>query len=359
MKEDGAADASHLPIICPIFLCPNSHPGLVRRCPSLTPSTHSATTVQHALRATYPCNTDSSLRRGLLSTATRGQRKTEARAQYTAPFPDIRPALWPRLSFSGFRIRLLRHTSWKTQLRPTTARPRYSHRSRLPIRLVCARVGHVCPTVLPFLSSLHVLKPSSSPYLPLPFSISTLTCSCPPLVTKPPRNHLPSRKLPVPRCFAVPIDERDIRRVLHPALTLSRIPLRAHEPSGPSVPPPPLFRIRRYTRSRYADSHASPVPCSFLAFSDSTNNPAASGSIHATAARHASALRSANSMPCFSVLSLSPSLSPWLSSPPPLYLLALPHLCPHSLRPSPFPISLPPPSLASMRQSINAAARSI
>jgi hypothetical protein len=74
-----------------------------------------------------------------------------------------------------------------------------SHRSQLPIRLVCARVGHVYPTLLPFLSSLHVLKPSSSPYLPLPFSISTLTCSCPPLVTKPPRNHLPPRKLPVPR----------------------------------------------------------------------------------------------------------------------------------------------------------------
>jgi hypothetical protein len=266
--EDGAAAASHLPIICSIFLSPHSHPGLVRRCPSLTPSTHSATTTQHAFRATYPCNTDSSIRRGLLSTVTAAnvrlkyavcnacariqghqtprprpypsipysflfpvslaplyclphspspapslahhlaqpsntlrdtRRATLSQAQYTAPFPDIRPALWPRLSFSGLRVRRLRHTSRKTQCRPTTARPRYSHLSRLPIRLVCARVGHVCPTLLPFLSSLHVLKPSSSPCLPLPFSISTLTCSCPPLVTKPPRNHLPSRKLPVPR----------------------------------------------------------------------------------------------------------------------------------------------------------------
>ncbi|KAJ7686158.1 hypothetical protein B0H14DRAFT_3534709 [Mycena olivaceomarginata] len=110
--------------------------------------------------------------------------------------------------------------------------------------------GHVCPTLLP---SFHYFVFSIPPrlarfftsYLPLPFSISTLTCSCPPLR----------------------IDERDLRRVLHPALTSSRIPLRAHDPSRPSVRPPLLFRIRRYTRSRYADLRL----------------------IHAAAARHAPA----------------------------------------------------------------------
>ncbi|KAJ7300953.1 hypothetical protein DFH08DRAFT_1090378 [Mycena albidolilacea] len=65
-----------------------------------------------------------------------------------------------------------------------------------------------------------------------------------------------------------PVDPRTGKRgVLHPALTSSRIPLRAHDPSRPSVPPPLLFRIRRYTRSRYADLRL----------------------IHAAAARHAPA----------------------------------------------------------------------
>ncbi|KAJ7686157.1 hypothetical protein B0H14DRAFT_2654431 [Mycena olivaceomarginata] len=124
-------------------------------------------------------------------------------------------------------------------------------------------------------------------------------------------------------------------------------------------------RVSAALRSRYADLRASPVPYSFLALSNSINNAAASGSIHAAAARHAPApypaLRSADSMPCLPVLSsLSPSLSPCGSPPPPLYLLdLLVHLRPHSFWLSPFPVSLPPPSRASMRRSINAAAPSV
>ncbi|KAJ7300935.1 hypothetical protein DFH08DRAFT_996512 [Mycena albidolilacea] len=192
---------------------------------------------------------------------------------------------------------------------------------------VCARVGHVCPTLLP---SFHYFVFSTPPRLalslhPLP-SFALL--------------HLHPH-LPLPSSSRT--NERDLRRVLHPALTSSRIPLRAHDPSRPSVPPPLLFRIRRYTRSRYADLRL----------------------IHAAAARHAPApypaLRSADSMPCLPVLSsLSPSLSPCGSPPPPLYLLdLLPHLRPHSFWLSSFPVSLPPPSRASMRRSINAAAPSV
>ncbi|KAJ7900576.1 hypothetical protein B0H14DRAFT_2671191 [Mycena olivaceomarginata] len=170
---------------------------------------------------------------------------------------------------------------------------------------VCARVGHVCPTLLP---SFHYFV----------FSI------------------------PPPRSPAGAPPGSDV--VLYPTPRARSL-----------VPPPLLFRIRRYTRSRYADLRASPVPCSFLALSNSINNAAASGSIHAAAARHAPApypaLRSADSMPCLPSLRFSSSATlPTRSScpSPASFVLAVP-----------FPVSLPPPSRASMRRSINAAAPSV
>jgi hypothetical protein len=96
---------------------------------------------------------------------------------HTAPFPDTRPALWPRLSFSGLRARRLRHTSWKSQRRPTTARPRYSHRSRLPIRLAGLRARRArVPHAPSLLSLLRILNPSPSCSVSSP-----LTFLCPSL----------------------------------------------------------------------------------------------------------------------------------------------------------------------------------